>query len=66
VSLEEVLIALRDDSHLLNDPAGLLTGPTVEEYREETDSGRLSTLYANGFSFSSFVDVMESEAIWRL
>lgn len=66
VSLEEVLIALRDDSHLLNDPAGFMTGNTVEEFSEETDSGRLSTLYPNGFSFSSFVDVIESEAIWHL
>lgn len=66
VSLEEVLIALRDDSHLLNDPAGFLTGTTVEEFSEETESGRHSMLYPNGFSFSSFVDVIESEAIWRL
>ena len=65
VSLEEVLIALRDDSHLLNDPAGFLTGTTMEAYREETDSDRLSTLYPNGFSISSFVDVIESEAIWH-
>jgi hypothetical protein len=66
VSLEEVLIALRDDSHLLNDPAGFLTGTPVGEFGEETESGRHATLYPNGFSFSSFVDVIESEAIWHL
>ena len=66
VSLEEVLIALRDDSHLLNDPERFLMGATVQEYSEEIDPDKLPTLYPDRFSFSSFVQVIESEAIWRL
>ena len=66
VSLEEVLIALRNDSHLLNDPAGYLTGATVRESSDEKQPEALSTLYPRGFTFSHFVDVIESEAVWRV
>jgi hypothetical protein len=66
VSLEEVLIALRDDSNLLNDQAGYLTGATVRECSDKEDPEARSTLYPRGFSFSRFVDVIESEAVWRL
>jgi hypothetical protein len=65
VSLEELIIALRDDRHLLNDPAGLLSGGTeqIDGVRSpETDQSW--TLYPDGFSASRFVQVIETEAVW--
>ena len=65
VSLDELIIALRDDRHLLNDPAGLLSGGTeqIDGVRSpETDQSW--TLYPDGFSASRFVQVIETEAVW--
>ena len=65
VSLEEVLIALRDDAHLLDDPEGLLAGDLGDE-----DAARAArtippaTLYPRGFDAARFVEVIESEAAW--
>jgi hypothetical protein len=58
VSLEALLIALRDDRHLLHDPEGMFTGVigapgTVPE-----------TLYPLGFNATSLIEVMESQAVW--
>jgi len=66
VSLEEVLIALRDDHGLLNDPAQLL-GNTIGlgAHRESYDIAPQVTLYADGFNFSRFIEVVESEAVWN-
>lgn len=65
VSLEEVLIALRDDRHLLNDPEGLLAGSWTQA--EPQAAGRLAgnTLYPDGFSASRFVKVVEAQAVWE-
>ncbi|MES2101586.1 MAG: hypothetical protein V4569_17305 [Pseudomonadota bacterium] len=65
VSIEEMLIALRDDRHLLNDPEGLLSGNHVADKSGE-DSSRQSdwTLYPDGFSVERFVQVIETEAVW--
>ena len=65
VSLEEVLIALRDDRHLLNDPDGLLDGRWTQEEPQDS-SGRIAadTLYPNGFSASRFVEVVEAQVVW--
>lgn len=58
VSLEELLIALRDDRRLLHDPDGLHNGvigvpATVE-----------GTLFPQGFSAKNLVKVIESQAVW--
>lgn len=61
VSLEEVLIALRDDRRLLYDPEGLLGG-RPDGHSRSTGTG---TLYENGFSAARFVDVIEKELVWE-
>ncbi|MDT0628056.1 NERD domain-containing protein [Alteromonas sp. W364] len=50
VSLEEVLIALRDDSYLLSDIANI--NPEA-------------TLYPDGFSIHSFLNIIEYEQVWK-
>ena len=66
VSLEELLIALRDDRHLLNDTEGLIDGTWTEAgHGEVADFDKPPTLYPDGFSSSSFVEVIESEAVWE-
>ncbi len=64
VSLEEVLIALRDERRLLNDPDGLL-----RQKREGVDSPLNTpcwTLYADGFSAARFIEVIERELVWTM
>ena len=65
VSLEEVLIALRDDRRLLNDPEGLLFGK-YDAGKSVTDdlSSSAWTLYPGGFSVERFIEVIETEAVW--
>ena len=66
VSLEEVLIALRDDRHLLNDLEGLFNGTWMEAgHGDVAEFDKLPTLYPDGFSSSRFVEVIESEAVWE-
>ena len=65
VSLEEVLIALRDDRHLLNDPIGLLDGTFLDrDGSSAIIKDKASSLYPEGFTASRFVEVFESEAFW--
>jgi len=65
VSVEELLIALRDDRHLLNDPDGLLAGNYGADRSFEADaSGSAWTLYPDGFSADRFIEVIETEAVW--
>ena len=65
VSLEEVLIALRDDRHLLDDPDGLVSGRfTLDGDAEEHGRERRGTLYPDGFNAARFVEVIETEAVW--
>lgn len=66
VSIEEVLIALRDDRRLLNDPEGLLSG-TYDPGRLTDDEARHSswTLYPEGFRVERFIEVIETEAVWE-
>jgi Holliday junction resolvase-like predicted endonuclease len=67
VSVEELLIALRDDHHLLNDPDGLLAGNYGADRSLETDTSEsASTLYPDGFNAERFVDVIETGAVWDL
>lgn len=65
VSLEEVLIALRDDMHLLNDPLGMFSsqGINIDEI-EIKEANAHSTLYPNGFSGKNFIDVIERQSVW--
>jgi len=65
VSLEEVLIALRNDRRLLNDPEGLLSGK-YDVGKSATDdlSSSAWTLYPGGFSVERFIEVIETEAVW--
>lgn len=55
VPLEEVLVALRDDRHLLCGLSGMLRGE---------EPPLLESLYPSGFSAARFVEVIESEAVW--
>lgn len=55
VSLEEVLIALRDDREWLHDPGGLLG------IAKGTDQ---AALYPDGFCCHRFVQVIENQSVW--
>lgn len=57
VSLEEVLIALRDDARLLHEPLGGHPAP-------DRQAGPLDSLYPRGFSGERFLEVIESQAVW--
>jgi hypothetical protein len=66
VSLEEVLIALRDDRHLLMGPEQVVGATWTETPQDDTpEFDKPATLYPDGFSASRFVDVIESEAVWE-
>ncbi len=65
VSVEELLIALRDDRHLLNDPSGMLAGRYgVDEAHEAVANEPGWSLYPDGFSAERFAEVIETEAVW--
>jgi hypothetical protein len=65
ISLEELLLALRDDCHLLDDPEGLVEGPTLgNDALPRSSKAMRGTLYPDGFQAERFVDVIQSEAVW--
>lgn len=65
VSLEEVLIALRDDMHLLNDPLGMFSSQGINiDKIDIKEANAHSTLYPNGFSGKNFIDVIERQSVW--
>jgi len=65
VAVEGLIIALRDDRHLLNDPGGLLAGNYGVEGALGADAGTSEwSLYPDGFSAERFVEVVETEAVW--
>lgn len=65
VSVEELIIALRDDRHLLNDPGGVLAGNYGVDGAFEADAdGPGRSLYPDGFSAGRFVEVIETQAVW--
>lgn len=65
VSLEELLIALRDDRHLLNVYGGVSKGTRVQAGGCcIADCKKSSTLYPAGFNATRFFEVIESAAIW--
>jgi hypothetical protein len=59
LSLEELLIALRDDRHLLHDPDGMLA-KTAHSVRAKPRS-----LYPNGFCVALLIEVVETAAVWQ-
>lgn len=59
VSLEEVLIALRDERHLLNEPACIMANP--EQIAQQMER----TLYPQGFNASRFIEVIENALVWE-
>jgi hypothetical protein len=67
VSLEEVLIALRDDRHWLNDPDGLFqTGEASgQPFVSDSDSVPHTSLYPDGFSAVRLVEAIESATVWN-
>lgn len=58
VSLEELLIALNDDRHLLHDPDGLFA------QRAPVARAELQSLYPQGFSAERLIEVVEAQAVW--
>jgi hypothetical protein len=57
VSVEELHIALNDDANLLMD--------MTELYGDDENDREADSLYQNGFSAESFVDVIENSKIWE-
>ena len=67
VSLEELIIALRDDRHLLNEADRILAPDAAGAGKSDRDDeAQRATLYPTGFSFGAFVDAIESESVWAL
>jgi len=65
ISVEEMLIALRDDRHLLEDVAELLAShPETHEPLGKVQTFSATTLYPHGFSAERFVEVIETGAVW--
>lgn len=65
VTVEEILIALRDDRRFLADPIGV-----IGKNNEEDGDGTLAekqvpeSLYIDGFNALRFVEVLENELVW--
>ena len=62
MSLEKVLIALRDDAALRHDPARLLRGGAGGG--EGGPQAPVGSLYPDGFSAQRFVEVIETGPVW--
>jgi len=66
VSVEELIIALRDDRRLLADPAGILKGAQKINQSDPTNGDQKNcSLYLAGFSSNQLIKVVESEAVWE-
>lgn len=59
ISLEELLIALRDDGHLLHDPDGMFGKNALPGH------AKAQSLFPNGFSAQRLIDVIETEMVWK-
>lgn len=65
ISLEELLLALRDDCHLLDDPEGLAEDPTQRVRVQTPSTGRArGTLYPDGLRAERFLQIIDTEAVW--
>ena len=68
ISVEELIIALRDDRDMLYEAERVFgvdsaRGGRPRPVRE--DKAADATLYPKGFTFGTFVDVIESERVWE-
>ena len=61
ISLEELLIALRDDRHLLHDPSGLIAQDAQAEPAARAEP---LSFYPHGFSAGRLMKVVETQAVW--
>lgn len=59
ITVEELLIALRDDRHLLHDRDGLFS-PILP-----TASVQPKSLYPQGFNAERLIEVVETQAVWE-
>ena len=58
VYVEELLVALRDDRHLLHDPDGMFAQTARVAHSEPR------SLYPLGFSAERLIEVVETQAVW--
>ena len=66
ISVEEMLIALRDDRHLLKDLSEFRTAsPELTESLDPDESYSRTTMYPDGFSAERFVEVIEAGVAWE-
>lgn len=66
ITVEEMLIALRDDRHLLKDPSEFRTeSPELTESRDQDQSNSRTTMYPDGFNAERFVEVVEAGFVWH-
>lgn len=66
ISVEEMLIALRDDRHLLKDLSEFRTAsPELTESHDQDQSHSRTTMYPDGFNAERFVEVVEAGVVWR-
>lgn len=66
ISVEEMLIALRDDHHLLKDLSEFRTVSTeLTESRDQDQSHSRTTMYPDGFNAERFVEVVEAGVVWN-
>ena len=61
ISFQEILIALRNERHLLRNPEQLFSSVQKEEYNK---SSALDNLYPHGFSAKRFADIIEKGQVW--
>ena len=66
ITVEEMLIALRDDRHLLKDLSEFrIASPELTESRDQDESHSRTTIYPDGFSAERFVKVIEAGVVWN-
>ncbi len=65
ISVEEMLIALRDERHLLEDVGEVLASHSeTHDILGKAQTSSTATLYPHGFSAERFVEVIESGVVW--
>ncbi|WP_157020151.1 hypothetical protein [Acidovorax temperans] len=65
ISVEEMLIALRDDRHQLKDLSEFRTAsPELTESLDQDQSYSRTTMYPGGFSAERFVKAIEAGVVW--
>lgn len=66
ITVEEMLIALRDDRHLLKDLSEFRTAsPELTESLDPNQSYGRTTMYPDGFNAERFVEVLEAGVVWH-